>query len=74
MKKVKWEQQVKEWEDSLKYSDPKKIEVNTLLREIDFKNKIVLDVGSGPDPSHRRSHLMFGSTGRGAARPLRARR
>src|SRR3989344_1141921 len=47
MKRVKWEQQVKEWEESLRYSEPEKIEVNTLLNEIDFKNKIVLDVGCG---------------------------
>lgn len=47
MKKVKWEQQVKEWEDSLKYSDPEKIELKTILKEVNFNDKIILDVGCG---------------------------
>jgi len=47
MGKKKWENQVKEWEENLKYSDPKKIEVRTLLREVDFRDKEVIDVGCG---------------------------
>ncbi len=47
MEKVKWEQQVKEWEDSLKYSDPEKIELKTILKEVSFNDKIILDVGCG---------------------------
>ncbi|MBU3913665.1 MAG: class I SAM-dependent methyltransferase [Nanoarchaeota archaeon] len=45
--KDKWEQQVKEWEDSLRYSDPEKIELKTILKEVNFNSKIILDVGCG---------------------------
>jgi len=47
MEKEKWERQIKDWEESLKYSDPEKIELKTLLKEVGFKNKRVLDVGCG---------------------------
>ncbi len=47
MNKPVLKQQIKKWEESLKYSDPEKIEFNTLLKEIEFEGKIVLDVGCG---------------------------
>lgn len=43
----KRETQIKEWEESLKYSDKKHIEIKTLLKNVNLKNKDVLDVGCG---------------------------
>mgnify|MGYP001605921441 CR=1 FL=1 len=45
--KSKWGLQVKNWEESLAYSDPENIELNTLLDNVNFKGKEVLDVGCG---------------------------
>ncbi len=38
---------IKHWEKDLKYYDPENIEIKTLLKLADFRDKIVLDVGCG---------------------------
>lgn len=39
--------QIKNWQEDLRYYDPENIELNTIVKLTDFKNKRVLDAGCG---------------------------